>query len=47
MKLYKAIKNNDEGVFKSPKVTGDLFGYKKVNEYLWIIADLDRLAKWR
>ena len=33
MKLYKAIKNNDEGVFKSPKITGDLFGYKKINEY--------------
>ena len=33
MKLYKAIKNGDEGVFKSPKVIGDLFGYKKVNTY--------------
>lgn len=33
MKLYKAIKNCDEGVFGCPKVTGDLFGYKKVNTY--------------
>jgi len=33
MKLYKAIKNGDEGVFKSPIVASDLLGYKKVNEY--------------
>ena len=34
MKLYKAITNNDEGVFKSPIVKDkNLYGYKKVNEY--------------
>jgi len=34
MKLYKAIKNGDEGVFKCGQVgQGEVFGFKRVNIY--------------
>jgi hypothetical protein len=34
MKMYRAVKDNDEGVFRAPMVEGkDVSGYKLVNEY--------------